>query len=624
MSTPRSLVQRSTVALLVTATTASLFSAACSDEPNLPDAPEVQVAAKEPPAISGGTMIMAADGFTAIAADPDRDRVWVVDTSAHALRAEIALQQDDEPGRLVLDDAGLVHVALRRGGAVAVVDPAAGKVVRRTPVCGAPRGLAFDSVGQMVHVACQSGELVSLDSATGNELRRLRLARDLRDVIVQGSSLLVTRFKSAELQVVHADGSTSQPIRPTDSSSSFGQPFTPTVAWRTVAMPGGGVAMLHQRSLVTGEQTPLTISPGGYYMNIGCENSVVHGTVSVFRPDGVTEGSFLSPVAAGSISTPEIGSGSFGGSTEKPNSMNAAVLPVDMALSADGTKVAVVSAGNDQVYVSDEALYEEQAECGQHAATPVLGQPIAVAFRADGKAVVQLRVMEGGAPAIQVLDGSELIALPGVAMTDTGHDMFHTNKQGKSPVACASCHPEGGDDAKVWNVSPIGSRRTQSLGGGILATAPLHWNGDMPGLDELMTEVFVNRMGGEAQGPRKVLRMKSWMDSIPAPVPAPVGDADAIARGAALFVDETVACASCHSGPMRTNNLNKDVGTGQAFQVPMLVGIASRAPFMHDGCAKTLKERFTNTACGGGDQHGKTSQLSDAQLDDLVAYLESL
>ena len=56
----------------------------------------------------------------------------------------------------------------------------------------------------------------------------------------------------------------------------------------------------------------------------------------------------------------------------------------------------------------------------------------------------------------------------------------------------------------------------------------------------------------------------------------------------------------------------------------MLVGIASRAPFMHDGCAKTLKERFTNTACGGGDQHGKTSQLSDAQLDDLVAYLESL
>ena len=44
---------------------------------------------------------------------------------------------------------------------------------------------------------------------------------------------------------------------------------------------------------------------------------------------------------------------------------------------------------------------------------------------------------------------------------------------------------------------------------------------------------------------------------------------------------------------------------------------------MHDGCAATLRDRF-NPACGGGDRHGVTSQLSSAQIDDLVAYLQTL
>jgi cytochrome c peroxidase len=64
------------------------------------------------------------------------------------------------------------------------------------------------------------------------------------------------------------------------------------------------------------------------------------------------------------------------------------------------------------------------------------------------------------------------------------------------------------------------------------------------------------------------------------------------------------------------------VGTGGVFQVPSLVGIAYRAPFLHTGCAQTLRDRFA-PACGG-DQHGQTAQLSDAEIDDLVAYLESL
>ena len=36
----------------------------------------------------------------------------------------------------------------------------------------------------------------------------------------------------------------------------------------------------------------------------------------------------------------------------------------------------------------------------------------------------------------------------------------------------------------------------------------------------------------------------------------------------------------------------------------------------------TLRDRFG--PCGGGDLHGETSTLSEAEIDDLVAYMETL
>jgi hypothetical protein len=44
---------------------------------------------------------------------------------------------------------------------------------------------------------------------------------------------------------------------------------------------------------------------------------------------------------------------------------------------------------------------------------------------------------------------------------------------------------------------------------------------------------------------------------------------------------------------------------------------------MHDGCAETMLERF-DESCGGGERHGRTEHLSQAEIEDLVAYLESL
>jgi hypothetical protein len=60
-----------------------------------------------------------------------------------------------------------------------------------------------------------------------------------------------------------------------------------------------------------------------------------------------------------------------------------------------------------------------------------------------------------------------------------------------------------------------------------------------------------------------------------------------VARGQAIFEDAAhAACTICDSGPELTNDASVDVGTGGTFQVPRLLGVAWRAPFLHDGCCR--------------------------------------
>jgi len=106
------------------------------------------------------------------------------------------------------------------------------------------------------------------------------------------------------------------------------------------------------------------------------------------------------------------------------------------------------------------------------------------------------------------------------------------------------------------------------------------------------------------------------------PLSAHVGSPD-------VFFEGTAGCTSCHVGGTGTLSSNQDIGKvdllGQTrpMQVPSLIDVADRAPYMHDGCAATLMDRFTNTSCGGTN-HGNVSGLSGGDLDNLTTYLESL
>jgi mono/diheme cytochrome c family protein len=615
-----------------------------------------------PPPMSGGTLLVLGDGHTAVASDPDRDQIWIADLATGKPTASVALGLHDEPGRLVEDAAGRVHVVLRRGGALITVDPHAGTLLTKRAVCPVPRGVAYDPGRDLVYVACLGGELVSLPAAGGPAARTLSLRGDLRDVVLDGDNLLVSRFRSGDVLVVDAG---SGQLSATINLSEFSNPsahggarFTPSTAWRMRPSPGGGATLLHQRGVFG----PIVAGPGGYGSTPGNCDEIVQTA--------------LTPIKVGQA-------------CPSTNPITGMVLAIDFALSSDGSRTAVIAAGNAQnpqlprLFVArtgdltadvlssgftcgpdgvhspagisgaggnggtlsspDAGLPGVAPEAGVPSVAPAGGRPNivgpdtdfggkspslllpqppqpageveAVAFDGNDRVVIQTRE-----PAtLQMPELGVTIALSEVSRADTGHALFHANSG--AGIACASCHAEGQEDGRIWEFDCLGPRRTMSISGGISTRTPYHWTGDLPNFPSLMQEVYVGRMSGQLFGPDVVGATLQWIDSIPR-LPPVVGDPAAVARGQVLFDDPTHGCISCHNGPHMTNNQLRDVGTGGTFKVPALTGLAWQAPYLHNGCASTLADRFGS--CGGGDQHGVTSNLSSQETADLIAYLQSL
>src|SRR6188768_4144436 len=233
-----------------------------------------------PPAISGGTLSVLSDSSRAIVADPERDRVSIVDLNTLLLAHTVDLQPGDEPGRSVEDGQKHIHVALRRGGAVVTIDPVSGAVLDRRAVCKSPRGIAFEAATGLLHVACAEGKLVSLPAQGGAAVRTLTLDADLRDVLVRGSELWLTRFKSAEVLRINSAGSLDKRVRIPQGQGQLSQPadenfnstkepkavtLEPGTAWRAVSNTAGGAVIVQQDAVADEiEVTKPSVSGSAY------------------------------------------------------------------------------------------------------------------------------------------------------------------------------------------------------------------------------------------------------------------------------------------------------------------------------------------------------------------------
>ena len=583
-----------------------------------------------PPPISGGTLLATTDGAKLVAADPDRDQLYVVDVATRTLDRRIPLRAGDQPGRLVEDAAGRIHVALRNGHGIATFALNSTAEPRFSEICDLPRGIAYDAAHAHLYVACAEGKLVRVDPATGAAQLKVELGRDLRDVVVHDGQLFVTRFRAAELiqldpqsgKIIstrklpsssETDTAASAAARSSCVQMGFPEPravqFDPSVMWRAIDVPGRGVAMLHQRS----ENAEIRTTPGGYGGGFTCGPGIVRSAMTFDNPG-------------------------FAGATVD---LNASGLFVDLAIDPTGTMVALANPAGWGTAASVEVFDRPEADTtGQNPSASTWSMtPCAPAVRslpADGQVTSVAWTPQGGLAAltrepaaIVFYDVSTTLVIPPPtpqtldlqqpSRNDSGHAMFHATAG--AGIACASCHPEAGDDGHTWTFAGIGARRTQNLRGGILGTEPFHWNGDMRDFPRLVDEVFVKRMNGPQPDPERASLLAHWIDRQPA-LRATAPDALAVERGKTLFESDELGCTKCHTGEHFTNNRSEFVGTGALLQVPSLLGVSFRAPFLHDGCAKTLAERFST--CGGGESHGHTAHLSDPEQTDLTAYLESL
>jgi len=566
-----------------------------------------------PVPIAGGTLltILTQDGASlALASDPDEDVIRVVSLDQNKELGKVVLQAGDEPGRLVADGAGRVHVVLRRGGAIASLDvsKAGATLAQRRNVCSAPRGVDWDGASDSLWVACATGELQQLAAAGGPPVFTTKLDQDLRDVVVSGNNLYITRFRAAK--IVQFDLTKLAPV----TTYSPGVPMTtqsatPDVAWRMKKLPNGDLRVLFQ--VASTAPIDLTTPPGVSSYGGGVEQQFEQG-----QAGGVVRAA----VASVGPSTP---------------SVELASNPVvDMTGNEQGDFETISLQG---MIENGHGQFSLPSDDGSSSGQP--DEFVAIA-RLGSKIVVQRR---GAHPGLVVVSSSPQTNLAyasvsgdvrfssNVSHVDTGFDVFHLPTG--AGIACMNCHPEGGDDGHVWMFQLADgdrARRTQSLRGGIITgSAPYHWDGDMTDLQVLCDEVFTHRMGGGALIPdSQTPVLARFINSMPRVPVSNSLDQAKVAAGKAIF-EGAGACAGCHQGGGGTRSENQfigkvdSLGSSPSLQVPMLLGVAQRAPYMHDGCAANLMDRLTDPQCAGS-AHGNTATLSSTDKQNLVEYLESL
>jgi len=563
-----------------------------------------EVAARSTVPLYGGTM--AADDEHVVVADPGLDRVFVVSAEDPSSSSAVAFTAHAEPFRVAIDEQAFV--TLRGTGRVARIDLDTLALVE-ADVCAEPRGVAAGFTE--VVVACASGEVVVLD----RELEVLRSASfpdDLRDVVIEDGVLWVSTFREA--QVLRLDRATLELQRRTapDMSMTDQPQMQPRTAWRMRAHPEGGVLVLHQGSttepivLEPGDPTDPRTDPdggenpyGGNTCDPGRATSSTHFT-RVFGDDVVTGGALFSsgPRYDFSVGDFELRIANGG-------------LPFRDAFGPGGggftTAVPIERATAGPECVFDEPSFG-------------VSESAVVSAVESVSPFVQWVYARDGAQLSRNLDPPTELAVS--AAVPAAFDLFH--QPASSGLACATCHPEGQDDGHVWNFEQLGPRRTQNIAGGVSERAPFHWDGEFADLDELMSDVFVGRMGGQDVPTDEVDELAEWMDGVP-PLRSAPGPAAQVEAGRALFESPQAACVGCHRGSQLTDSQLHVVREGDiATKTPSLLGVGARGPWMHDGCAETLEQRFTVDSCGGGDEHGVTSHFTDDDVAAIVAFLRSL
>ncbi|HVI01312.1 MAG TPA: c-type cytochrome [Enhygromyxa sp.] len=221
--------------------------------------------------------------------------------------------------------------------------------------------------------------------------------------------------------------------------------------------------------------------------------------------------------------------------------------------------------------------------------------------------------------------GQELAPSTRSEAAQRGAELFRRGEDPRVSVggfmACGSCHTEGRTDGLSWRIEGH-NLQTPLLAGRVAGSHPFKWDGKDKDLPTSLTNT-VGRLGGSGLSPQEVQDLQAFLEGLPQPVAPSAANADSIARGKTLFESEETACSACHTGPALADGVQHDLATNIGnVDTPSLIGLAHTAPYYHDGSARTLRALLTDK--GSIHDMGQTAHLSDAEIGDLIAYLETL
>jgi YVTN family beta-propeller protein len=579
---------------------------------------------------SNSLMDVSADGKWLLVANTDNGSVSVLDLDNRKVLHEIKVGVKPQ-GVTWLGASPRAAVTLYDDRAVVFVDALAGKVGKKLPVAAEPYGIVADVQGKRAWVSHEYPGLVSeIDLTAETVLRQMPAGPFLRGIALSPDEqrLYVSEFYTGILRAL--DLATGQLVDSWQGHSSD------NLSRQVLLHPRRPKAYLpHIRSMVR--------------VNDGGGSIFPHLSVCDLRPgDGKRRVSFAMDT--------------FNGVYVVTNAYEA-------ALSADGKRLYVVYAGTNDMNVCDiiDDDYKEITPVGR----PVqLGRnPRAVRVSPDGRFVYVYNAMDFAvsihrAEAMSRAETIKVCDPPKTPEWVLGKILFNTALPPMSArrwVACSSCHPDGHHDARVWQ-QPEGLRKSTALFG-LAHTHPLHFSADRDEVQDFEYTIRSPLMRGRgllggaikpkvgytpAELDEKTAGRSKDLDALAiytnsfdftlSPhIEAPGKLKPAAERGRGIFLRKDVGCVQCHSGPYYTDSsLQKpyklhDVGTGgddpsermgPKYDTPTLLGIYRTAPYLHHGKAKTLHEVLTT--CNPADRHGKTSQLSKGEIDDLVQFLLSL
>jgi YVTN family beta-propeller protein len=582
-------------------------------------------------ASSNSLLDISTDGRWLAAANRDNGSVSIIDLKSQQVTHEIPVGHHPE-GVTFLGETTNIAVTVYGDDQVVFCDGATGKVTGRTDVFDEPYGIVSAGDGSKVYVTLEyPAQVVEIDTVTKK----------------------VTRTFGKGLNEVQGDAIAPPFLRGIALSAKENRLYVTeylTCVVRAISLTDGLEVDRWVANSSDNLARQITLHPTrakAYMPHIRSRVSVNRG-----------EGSIVPFVSVISTSAGE-GKRRTTMPMDGFNNIFVVANPWETAISPDGKTLGAVFAGTDDMYVCN-VVDDDYRELTFRRVVKLGHNPRAMRFSPDGSRfyvynTLDFQVVGFDTDSLRQVSKVEVCKNPLGAEKLLGKILFYTALEpmvGRRWISCSSCHPDGDSDGRTW-LNPEGLRNTTALYG-MAWTHPLHWSADR---DE--TQDFEHTIRGQLMQGRGLIRgsvsealdkpnkgLSKALDALAVysnahPVPrspyAKEGLNDAAKRGKELFFSSETQCATCHSGPYYTDSKPvqpftvHDVGTGLSdkaekmgpkYDTPTLLGIYRTAPYLHHGEAKTLKDVVRK--CNPEDKHGKTSQLSESQVDDLVEFLKAL